>query len=293
MLAFALSGALTLSACGADQTRSQRLASYARSVNRVEARLAKPYEAVSQVGSAFVTDEARLTRYGTGNAAIERPLERRLTVALREMLRLRGEVASIRPPRPAARLQPMLLKLVDDESVLTRQLRKMIRFLPGFAQALRSLPPATRKLQSSLAASASGNVSAALDRKAAALREYRRALAIVLARLRRLRPPAVSLPEYLAQVRSLEALRRTAAGLAFALTRNQSEIAVELQRFDQAAVAANSKSTQRAEIAAIRAYDARVRELSSLQGQIQAGQERIDAGLPLRPTKQTATTRTG
>jgi hypothetical protein len=71
------------------------------------------------------------------------------------------------------------------------------------------------------------------------------------------------------QIRTLEASRVAGAALSAELRKaNRSRVPVLGRRFTLAARIAGSVSTQRAQIAAIKAYNRRVRGIGTLQGEI-------------------------
>jgi hypothetical protein len=89
----------------------------------------------------------------------------------------------------------------------------------------------------------------------------------------------------------MRAMRTAAGGLATALTKNQSKIDAALEQFDRAAVASDSTPVQKADIAAIDAFDNRVTALADLDAELNNETQLIIDGDKL-PTGAT-TTRTG
>lgn len=142
------------------------------------------------------------------------------------------------------------------------------------AQTLRGTPAQIAQAQAAYAA-----VVARVERaQAAALDAYDAVLAVVLRRLRALRPPPVLAPAYGAQVRAFAAIRTAGAALARELrVQNSSRVPLLSRRLAEAERLAASAASQEAEIAAVKAYDARVRAISTVQTEIQKELSRIQA----------------
>ncbi len=76
-------------------------------------------------------------------------------------------------------------------------------------------------------------------------------------------------PDYRTQLKTLEASRSAGSALARELRKtNRSRVAVFSRRFTLAVRLAGSTGAQKAQIAAIKAYNKRVREIGTLQGAI-------------------------
>jgi len=101
----------------------------------------------------------------------------------------------------------------------------------------------------------------------------------VLSRLARLHPPPVSHPRYSTQVDTLKRMSASAGRLAAALATGNSNVAPLLQAFDTAAGGNQSIAAQRAQIAAIREYDAQAARIDSLARSVEAERARLAQNL--------------
>ena len=105
-----------------------------------------------------------------------------------------------------------------------------------------------------------------------------RRIATVEQRLRRLDPPAVMRPSYRTQLQTLDASRTPGSALAEALRKkDRSRVPVYGRRFSDASRVASSVSAQEAEIAAVKAYNSRVRAIGTVQGEIRRELLRLQA----------------
>jgi hypothetical protein len=256
---------LAVTGCGETQTTPRMaVASYLNEVNALERQLATPLVVVTRTIVQFSRDArsrrpVRVAPAGQAEALLRSGAQ---------ITALRARLSSLTAPAPARRLRVLLLQLVDRQASLTRQMAKLVTFLPGFAQVMAPFGPALVGLERVLSlnqANGSSAVSAVYAEKAAALRNFRAVVLSILSRLRRLDPPAVSLPPYRAQLRSLAAMATTADALAAALQQGSATAAGPLlAQFSQAAAGPSSVTAQKAQIAAIRAYDAELTSLNRL-----------------------------
>ncbi len=110
----------------------------------------------------------------------------------------------------------------------------------------------------------------AAGEQADAIAAYDRSLALVVGRLRQLHPPPVMAPTYRAQLQTLIATRAAGTALALELRKkNRSRVALLSRHLSEAARIVGTIASQQAEIAAIKAYDARVQKAGDLQRRIQ------------------------
>jgi hypothetical protein len=87
--------------------------------------------------------------------------------------------------------------------------------------------------------------------------------------MRALRPPPVLAPELQTQERAFAATRKAGLRLGAGLRSSDlSQVPALSRRFSVAARSAGSVASQRAQIAAIKAYNARVRQVGALGAQI-------------------------
>jgi hypothetical protein len=286
---------LMLGGCGnTHNTPRAAVAAYLTEVNAVEKQLAPPLVSVTRT----IVDFARQSRasgaphvkHGAGAGALGQfrvvPAGQSdaLLSADAQIKGLRGRLAALPAPGPARRLRTLLLELVDRQATLTHQMAKLVVFLPGFSQAMAPLGPALVRLERVLSvAQAQGPaaVAAVYAEKSVALRGFRAVALAILRNLRGLDPPVVSLPSYHAQVRAIQGMARSAEGLAGALGTGSTAAARPLLvQFSRAATGPASLTAQKAQIAAIHAYDAQIASLNRLAEA--ASRERLRLSLTLK-----------
>ena len=264
--------------CGShDQDPTRREAAYVTHVNRIESQLVAPLQVVTRASAQFGSP-------GTHTRRATRAQEAAVLASLQRIRQARAWLRALPAPAAATRLQALLLRLVNQQAYLTQQTARLIIFLPTFSADMRPLGPATVRLERVLGitqASGATAVQAIYGEKAAALRSFHDSMESVLARLRRLHPPTVSLPQYRAQISSLTGMAGAAGRLAVVIASGQTTAVVPLlTSFDRAAVAAQTRTVQRAQAAAVRAYDAQVGRVNSLA--IDAERERLRLSKSLR-----------
>jgi hypothetical protein len=263
-LALIASATLLLAAgCGQHSSRRPAVAGYVKQVNAVEARLTSPLTSITKVGASF----ARLQ--GAGGSSVSGFLQQgTIAGALQRIASLREQLARIKTPPPAAHLRSLLLQVIDAQIAMTRQLAKMVVFLPRFSSALAPLTPALRRLEAVLSqqsAYGASAVAAVYAAKAAALRAFRKSVDGILTRLRELRPPAVAKSDLEAEAHSLRGMGDSAGKLATALGQGpQANVQPLLTAFGRAAASAQSPAARRAHTTAIRAYDRQIARITSL-----------------------------
>ena len=272
--------ALLAGGCGQQQS-SQRpaVARYVKQVNTIEAALAAPLASVASAGNTFSQEQrssagslASGKQQSPGILTLGPSPEQTLQKAWNEIRALRTRLAAITTPPAAEHLRLLVLELIDDQAAMTRQVAELVAFLPRYTAALRSLGPATKQLETVLSqrsAYGAAAVSAVFSSKAAALRRFQATTSAMLVQLRRLRPPAVSKPGYKAQLVALQGMGTSAGQLAAALASGAtSNVGTVLAQFGRAAATTNTLAVQKAEIAAARAYDARVSALDVLSQKV-------------------------
>ena len=252
-------------ACGGKSTaRRDAVAAYILRVDAIEQRLAKPLLDVSKANRDFA-----------GKGATTLAARRELVQAQATIERLAGRLRAVQPPPDAARLHSLLLAFVAREDRIASEIVQLAAFIPPFDAALKPIAPAGAAVRQALVAT---KVSAAA--KADALDRYGAALTPVIARLRALRPPPSSRPVWSAQIATLEGVRTAVAALAAALRANRSaDVPALLHRLSEAAVTNRSVAAQRAQIAAVRAYDARITSLNELGSRISDEEARLQRSL--------------
>jgi hypothetical protein len=216
--------------------------------------------------------------------------QRRLVAAEGTLQTLRGRLARLPAPAPARRLRALLLELVDAEVATSHEVAQLAVFTPHYAallgqsrqastrlaKALNEItPPKPHQIKGTKAEVARAQAaftaasSEAAGRQADAIDTYGSAIAALERRLRKLHPPEVLRPSYRAQLRTLEKSQAAGAALAAELRKSdRSRVAVLGRRFTVAARTAGSVDVQKAQIAAVKAYNTRVRAIGTMQGRI-------------------------
>lgn len=250
----ALGLALVMSACGQHQTQRTAVASYLQRVNRIETELTVPLGTVTTTGNEFAEEQKA---GGTLTNLVSASHRQALLNALSRIVVLRARLASIKTPPPAAKLRQLLLEIIDGQAALTREVAQLVVFLPRFDAGLAPLVPATRQLESALAQQTpAASAGTAYAEKAAALRRFKAAIDATLRRIAALQPPAVSTPAFRTEVKSLRGMSSSAGQLADSLANGPlANVQQLLLQFNQAAVSNQTLAAQKAQIAAVRAYD--------------------------------------
>lgn len=277
--------ALAAGCGGQGQTPAHAEIAYINRVNAIEKQLAPPLLAVSRAAAGFAAHSSPSTAAARARArASTRRDAAALAGGLARIQALRGTLAALDAPPAASRLRALILRLVDQQAYLTGQTEKLVTFLPGFTADLRPLPAATVRLERVLSISQAYG-AAAVQRvyaeKAAALRQFATSVQAIIHRLRRLAVPQVSQPGYRAQIGSLRGMSVSAGKLAGAIGAGPAPaVSKLLVAFDRAAASNQTGAVRRAQIAAIKAYDAQTTRLNTLAAQAQTERARLAASLP-------------
>ena len=265
--------------------------------HRAVARYIEDVDTVQQQLKAPLTETASAYREFASSRSMSPALRLELKRAEETLRRLRRRLLRLTAPEPATHLRSLLVEFVDAEVSTAQEVVRLVSFMPGYTAAVRNSQRARATLATALAgvetpeahgirgtkaevakaqaAFASASAQAAAQ-QAEALDLYQRSLAVVERRLRRLRPPAVMLPRFRAQLRMLHASRGAAIALARELRKSdRSHVAALGRRFTLAARLAATVNAQRAQIAAIKAYNGRVRSIGTIQGRISAEMRRL------------------
>jgi hypothetical protein len=274
---------------GSTQRRS--VSAYIDSVNAIENQMHKP---LARVMLAF--------RDFTAKGPAGRNPVPELAAASKTLTRLDGRLAALPAPPDAKKLRAGLVRLVAQQAVVTREVRRLAAFTPRYAAVLRGAHTASAKLalalhavkiptphslrgtkKQILAAQAQykADSNAAAAAQAAAIDAYDRMIAAVIDRLRNLHPPASLMPTYRTQLRALHDASVAGSRLANQLEKpDRASVPALGRRFTVASREAGTVAAQRAEIAAIRAYNARARAISSSSANVQRELARLQATLP-------------
>jgi len=245
---------------------------------------------------------AMLAYSSFGHGPSRRPSAAQLEAAAATLARLDQRIAALAYPPEAKKLRKRLLTLVRREAAITREVRLLARFAPRYVSTLRGVHVASVKLDSRLkdieiptphvlrgtkqaVARAQRafrtNAQRAAAAQADAIDEYDSSIARVRARLVPLRPPLALTPEYRAQVAALRNVITAGALLSTRLRGTQrSDVSALSRRFSLASRTADTLAVQRAQIAAVRAYDKRAREVGAAAGAVQTELARLQRVLP-------------
>jgi hypothetical protein len=242
--------ALAVSGCGG--SKKEALTRYVQQVNTVASGMRLELEQVAAVNAGF-RSTADLAALAPKFARADRTLG---TFAAR--------LAALDPPPEAKPVAATLAKLVAVERDLVAELHRFAVFLPAFR---RALAPYGRAVAAFRNAASSVKTAKA---EASVVDVYANALSKPLAALARLSPPAVLAPTYTTEVRLLRRSRATALSLAAALRAGRAAQAhTLLVQLSQIAVSGGSLAAQRAQIKAVRAYDAEVARATALENRAQ------------------------
>jgi hypothetical protein len=246
----AVASVALVAGCGNDERES--VESYIEEVNQVQADLREPLSSVAQVNVEFSTKGSDLER-----------LRPRLARSEGTMRRLHARLEQLQPPEQAVRLHRAFLALVDAQADLAGEVSAMASFLPELQAAVEPVAPASRRLRKRLTA-----VQTPLE-QAAELDRYRIGLARAVTPREALDPPRVLAPSRDTQLRTLKSVQASAARLASALRADDREALPKLiAAFANAGRSGESVSAQKAQIAAIKAYNGRVARIRDLAEQV-------------------------
>lgn len=250
-----------LAGCGGDdgnEERREAIAEYIRAANTTQQRSAVVYAEA---------DEA-LREFGQKGVLGERTSEE-LGEAVETMRDVRASLAALDPPADAGKLHAQLLRLLDFQTALTRDLSEMARYLPNASEALRAAEAARTKLQKRL--EASDTVAA----QAGAARAYGKAVDRSLEDLRDVKPPQVLSAWHEGQADLLSTSAELGNGLAAGLeSGNRAQIERVLRRFQTAS--RDAAAVARAQLLAVRSFNNRVKKQRALVRQIVQEQRRLD-----------------
>jgi hypothetical protein len=280
--AVAVAAALVVTLAGRSPAspKHKAVAAYIKSVDQIQQQM-----------QAQLTKTVKAYRDFSSGGTPAKTLTPQLLQAEQTLQRLQQRVVALPAPAPASRLRKLLVQLTGTEVSIAHEVGQLSVFAPRYSAALKQSraagvdlsrglaavkPPQAHKIRGTKAqvqkaqAAFAAAASAAAAQQADAVEAYAGKIAAVQARLRKLQPPPVMRPAYLTQVRTLAASRRSGLALALELRKqNRSHVAVLGRKFTVAARIAGSVSAQKAQIAAVKAYNRRVRTIGTLQGKIQ------------------------
>ena len=274
---------------GSKQRRE--VTAYIDAVNAIENQMHKPLARVMLAYRDFTA-----ARSGGREAVSE------LAAAAPTLVRLDRRLAALPAPPEAKKLRAGLVRLVGEQAAVTREVQRLAAFAPHYSAVLRSAHAASAQLGLALHAvkiptphvlrgtkrqilaaqsqyTAESNAAAAAQ--ADAIDAYDRTITLVVGRLRKLQPPASLVPTYRAQLRSLRDAAAAGTRLANELRKpDRARVPALGRRFTIASREAGTLVVQRREIAAIRAYNARARAISSSSADVERELARLQANLP-------------
>lgn len=269
-------------------TRAE-VAGYITSVNDAQ-RLMRPE--LTELLYAYETFGAkRSTR--TGRA--------KLSAAEGTLRTLAARIRALPAPQEAKQLRLLLLDLVRSEVGVAHELNSLASFVPAFKALVAVATAANTRLGRELAASSlprpdpvrgtadqiataraayAARVARVAKAQAEAVERYVRALESVRRRLAALHPPALMAPVHRAEVRTLAATAAAGDALAAELRKDDRSRVPQLSRaLAEAARLASRVGPQESEIAAIKAYNKRVREIRKVESRVQVELARLERQL--------------
>jgi len=273
---------------GSAQRRS--VSAYIDSVNAIENQMHRP---LTRVMLAY--------RHFTASGPARTNPVPELAAAAQTLARLDRRLSALAAPPEAKNLRALLVRLVGEQVAVTREVQRLAAFAPQYAAVLRAAHAASTQLGVALHAvkipkphalrgtkkqilaaqvQYQADSTAAAAAQADAIDAYDRSVARVVDRLRNLRPPASLTPTYRAQLRSLRDAAAAGSRLADQLRKpDRASVPALGRQFTVATREAGTLVVQREEIAAIRAYNARARALSSSSADVERELARLQANL--------------
>lgn len=254
-------------------------------------------DAIEQQLQTQLTQTVRAYHDFVGGRTPTATLVPRLNAARLTLASLRSRLAAVPSPVETQLLRSLLLQLLDTEVATAREVTQLARFAPAYSRVLKrakrdgsrlsralaavKAPAAhqlrgTRKQVALAQAEFTKEADAAAVQQADALDVYDGEIAGVVQSMRKLAPPAVMRPAYLGQLSALTQSRAAGAALSAELRKTKrTDVAVYGRRFTIAARTAGTLSVQNAQIAAVKAYNRRVKHIGTLQAEIQAELRRL------------------
>lgn len=263
---------------GNKSTAGSPVAQYIKKVDRIEQQM---HVQLTQMLSAYRS-------FSTQNS--DPKAQAKLARPERTLRTLGQRLSAVPAPPDAAKLRRLLEQFVSSEHDIAVEIQELAGFMPRFhtltgvanvartklARALvAATPPKPHSVHGTpkqIAAARAAYAAAARNAQAAqadAIDVYDRVLAVIAHGLRMLRPPPVIAPADSAELRTLEATMKAGAALSQELRKqNNHGVPALSRRFTEASRLSGSVGAQSAEIAAIKAYNARVVAIRTLESQI-------------------------
>jgi hypothetical protein len=225
-----------------------------------------------------------------------------LGAAATALARLDRRLVATPAPPEAKKLRALLVRLVAQQASLTREVQQLATFTPRFSvfldrlravsahfdSAMRAIPkPKVQTVHGTKAQAAAvereyrAQQDAAAAAQARAIDTYVAAVTELVKDLRTLSAPAVVAPAYEAEARSLHDVAVAGQRLSAELrTASRVHAAERIRTFTLAGREAETLAVQRAQIAAIRAYNRRSHAVGTSSSAVQAELTRLSRELP-------------
>jgi hypothetical protein len=225
-----------------------------------------------------------------------------LGAAAATLRRLDQRLIATPAPPEASKLRSLVIKLVAQQAALTREVQELALFTPRFSvyvtrlraisarfnnamgavvQPKRKAVHGTRAQVAAAERAYAAAQSAAAAAQANAIAAYVGDISALLKELRTLVVPTVVAPTFDAEMRSLHDITVTGTRLAAELrTPNRTHLNDRIRAFTLAGREAGDLAVQRAQIAAIRAYNRRSRAVGTTASAVQDELARLGRVLP-------------
>jgi hypothetical protein len=209
------------------------------------------------------------------STAVNTPKEvRALQRSAAELRRALRDVRRVHPPAEAQRLHADVVRLLAAQTAIAAELVWTARFAPQLNRALQPL----RAAGAQVAADLHGKKRWAAQ--AAAFERYRGSLGAVLAQLEQLRAPSVLRPGLVGEQSILRQSVALSASVAAALRKHDRKAAAAgIRSLFGLSIGASAVRMRRDQIAAARAYNARLSVLSQLAAKIARERQRLSTTL--------------
>jgi hypothetical protein len=261
--------------------------------------------AVNDIQNAM-NRQLTIVRFAYRDLGAQSPRRKRapqeLSQAARTLSSLDRRLVAMAAPPEAAKLRSLLIRLVGEQAALTREVEELAVFTPRFGVLVGRLRassarfdramsgirqparPSLRGTKAEIAAAVRAftvRQNAAAAAEATAIDAYVADLRGLLRRLHALGPPAVVAPAYRAEVRSLGDVVTTGVALSTELrTPNRTRVSARIRAFTIAGREAGTLAVQRAQVAAIKAFNRRSRAVGTTETAVQNELDRLARVLP-------------
>lgn len=273
LVAVAVAVALGLAGCGGGgHERRDAVNAYFDRVDRAQSRLTA---STGQIDAAFRNFSL------TKNSAAER---RELRFARDRIRGALDGVRAVTPPREARRIHADLVRMLELELAVARELVQATGYQPRLARTLAPLNDAGKTLAAELGRAgkpgstkvSSTAAKTVLDAYAGAFAHYRETLERIVAGLDELAAPPTLRPTHDAERRTLARAAELSGRVARALAAEDVDTAnAAIAELFSLTGAANDPATRAAAARAVRAYNARLRRIATLGARITRERERL------------------